>query len=258
MCQLEHLKELWIYGNRLDENLVKEYRDGISNLYEHLKKNPQQLGTDPSAEEDKDRQRTEKERGKMEHQRAKDEADKYNMTYVYEAEIPDLLLWLQDRGIESLYEDLVELGAQHIEDLKFLNEKDLVSWRTLPKRRLMSEVSKYFYRGRDDAGKNEILKLENRALQEEVQFLKDVVLDRHNFATPKAKFLTDFEEYVASTLSTTEDPVDASDGIADIDLVGDAVLEKLTQAHGMIQFLKDLNERDGLHLGMTLELDTPD
>lgn len=76
MCQLEHLKELWIYGNRLDENLVKEYRDGISNLYEYLKKNPQQLGTDLSAEEDKDRQRSEKERGKMEHQRAKDEADK--------------------------------------------------------------------------------------------------------------------------------------------------------------------------------------
>jgi len=198
-----------------------------------------------SSREDKERQRIvkeQKEKEKQDHIKAKEEVEKFNKEYVFVEEATPLFLWLQERELDSIYESLVQLGAEYIEDLKFLNEKDLENTiKPLPRRRLFSEISKYFFQTtefRTHAGPdNDLLKMENKALQDELAYLKDMLLDKDNIEKYKAPYLQEVENAIKQlNLETSLDDEDF------IFVAGDEIAKKMKEASRIVQEIKAFDQ----------------
>jgi len=254
LCQLANLKDLWLYGNPLEQTLIAEYKKGIPQLLDYLKKQSYQVVEQKLVEqnaqqneEDKERQRLfkeQKEKEKQDHIKAKEEVEKFNKEYVFVEEASPLYLWLEERELETIHDNLVALGAENVEDLKFLNEKDLeASIKPLPRRRLFSEISKYFFQTSDYGNKaqqghdNDMLKMENKALQDELAYLKDMVLDRDNIDKYRAPYLDEVEKAIRQ-LNLENSTHDEDFFLA----AGDEIARKMKEAGRLIQEIKAIDQ----------------
>jgi len=259
MVQLDLLKDLWLYGNPLEKSLLEEYKKGISYLLEFLKKQSYQVVEQKlveqkalQIEEDKERQKLlkeQKDKEKQEHIKAKQEVEKFNKEYIFVEEASPLYTWLEERELETIYENLMELGAESIEDLKFLNEKDLeANIKPLPRRRLFAEISKYFYQTTDFSNRptghdNDMLKMENKALQDELAYLKDMILDKENFEKYKAPYLEEIEKAIKQ-LNLENSVNDENFFLA----AGDEITKKIKDAVKLLQEIKSIDQSSLIRL----------
>lgn len=250
MCNLSSLKELWIYGNPLPVEVEEQYQEGIGSLRAHLERKSrqtlekidQQLTSD---QKEKIKERVMKRREKQKEKEKEEVATYTEEVYSTESVAPTtftntesrsdpLYLWLTEINLESIYQELRDLGASEVEDLQFLKEKDLAHLKPLARRKLFTEVEKYFSAEEVTSKQPNVekLELENKALREEVKHFKEVVLE------PKQELPSYLKQVEENLREISEDN---TEDLMNVVLKGDKILTKLTQAKALIETIKALD-----------------